>query len=125
MKGEHFSLDCQPHLLVAQKLRDQRQIEPLAGVGRSAGDLCEQLVPQGTKIGSAKRQRRQPGESDPIGARRLGRCDPPIEIRLHVKSPQMTNDTHAAEAWRSTPGWIHAAFAAALAGAANCEEMSP
>src|SRR6202165_3427096 len=93
MKGEHFSLESPPHLRGAQKLRDQRQIEPLAGVGRSAGDLCEQLVPQGTKIGSAERQRRQSGESDPIGAQRLGRCDPPIEIRLHVKSPQMTNDT--------------------------------
>ena len=73
MKGQHFRLDRQPRLLVAQKLRDQRQIEPLAGVGRSVGDLRDQFVPQRTKIGAAERHRRQPGESDPVRAQRLGR----------------------------------------------------
>src|SRR5260370_28680329 len=143
MRGAHIARDCKPHVLIAQQLRDQRQVEPLAGIGRSAGDLRKQFVTQRAKIGSAERHRRQLGESDPIGAKRLGRSDRFVDIRLHSRTPRMANDVcatergasgiflsviprlPAAEVWRSTPGWFHAAFAAALAGAANCEETSP
>ena len=39
MKGQHLGLDRHPGLLVAEQLRDQRQIEPLARAGGSVGDL--------------------------------------------------------------------------------------
>ena len=68
MEGNHFRLDRQSRLLVAQQLRDQREIEPLAGPGRAARDLRDQFIPQRTQIGAAKRHRREPGKSDSIRA---------------------------------------------------------
>ena len=68
MKGDHFRLDRQSRLLVAQQLRDQREIESLACPGRAAGDLRNQLIPQRTQIGAVKRHRREPGKSDSIRA---------------------------------------------------------
>ena len=91
MKGEHFRLDRQPGLLVAQQLRDQRQIEPVACAGGSVGDLGYQFVAQWTKIGSAERHRREPGKSDPIRAQRFGICRTFVDIMLHVKAPGVAN----------------------------------
>jgi hypothetical protein len=93
MKGEHFRLNRDPGLPVAQQLRDQRKIESLACAGRPVGDLRDQLVPQWTKIGAAKRQRREPGKSDPIRARRAT-C-PFGTFKLHGRAPINANHSYA------------------------------
>ncbi len=59
MKGEHFRLNGHSRLPVTQQLRDQRQIEPLARVGRAGGKLRNQFVAQWAKIGTFECHRRQ------------------------------------------------------------------
>ena len=48
MKGENFRLHRHSRLLVAEKLRNQRQIEALAGSCGAVGKPADQLVAQGT-----------------------------------------------------------------------------
>jgi hypothetical protein len=90
MKGQNFRLNGNPDLLVAQELRYQRQIEPLACAGSSAGDLRHQFVPQRTKIGPAKRHRRELGKPDPIRAERFGKSNSFVEIRRHSRQQTLS-----------------------------------
>src|ERR1017187_7044559 len=87
MKGEHFGLNGNPGLLVAQQLRYQRQIEPLARASGSAGDLRYQFVPQWTKISPAKCHRREFGKSDPVRARIAKQAGCFCALKLHGKTP--------------------------------------
>src|ERR1019366_9825066 len=102
MKGEHFGLNGNPGLLVAQQLRYQRQIEPLTRASGSAGDLRDQFVPQWTKIGPTKRHRREFGKSDPIRARIANQAGCFGALKLHGKPPLSSDRPRAQLTTRSS-----------------------
>ena len=88
MKGEHFGLDRHAGLLVAQKLRDQRQIEALACLRGAVGKLANQLVAQGAQVGPFERHRRQPGKADSIRARIARKAGRDI-LTIHEMHPSV------------------------------------
>ena len=103
MGREDLVLDRETRRLVAQQLRDQRQIEPLARFDGAVDQLGDQGLPQRTKIDSGDRHFGEPGKADTIGAKRPGHDS--------IGSAASRLPSHAASV--------------ASAGAANCDETSP
>ena len=101
MRRKDIMLDRKTGLLVAQQLRDQRQIEPLARLDGAVDQLGDQLLPQRAKTDPCHCHFREPGHGRSRSAQ-SGRATP--------------TDASAAAS--------HAASVVS-AGAANCDETSP
>ena len=75
-------------LFVAEKLRDQRQIEALAGLRGAVGNPADQLVAQGAQVGAFERHRRQPGKADSVRARIARKAGRDI-LTIHEMHPSV------------------------------------
>ena len=67
MEGEHLGLDRKTRLLVAEKLRNQRQVKPLASLRSAVGNLADELIAERPQIDADERLVRQPRKADTIG----------------------------------------------------------
>jgi hypothetical protein len=92
MKGQYLRLDRNPGLLVAQQLRYQREIHPIACAGRSAGDFRDQLIPQRPKIDPVERHPCEPGKSNAIGGHSPHDVVSLIEFGIHASFPVLFVD---------------------------------
>jgi len=72
VRAEDVVLDGKAGLLVAEQLRDQRQIEPLAGRRGAVKQLVDQRPPHRAKVPAVKRHLGEPGGADAIGAGCIG-----------------------------------------------------
>ena len=91
MKGQHFGLDGHARRLVAQKLRDQRQIERLARAGRAGGDHRHQFLLQRAQIDPAERHRRELGKSDAVRAGTRGKIGAGGTLTLQDRPPSTSS----------------------------------
>ena len=101
MRREDLLLDRKTRRLVAEQLRDQRQIEPLACLRGAVDQFGDQAVPQRTKIDAADRHF--------------------VSLARPIRSAQRAGPRPMLAA---TPLPSHAASVAST-GAANCDEISP
>src|SRR6266481_2170288 len=103
MGCEYVLLNGEPGLLVAQKLRDQRQVQPLAGRRTAVEQLGSQLPAQRAKITAVERHLRKPGHADAVCAADAAGVGQFERLSLHMAAPPIPSRLHAQAAalsWR-------------------------
>jgi hypothetical protein len=97
MESEHFGLHGHSHRLVAEELRDQRQVEPLARPRVACGHFREQFIAQRPKVGPLEGHCYQPRDADSIRAG-IARKASRRKFNVHAMLPRFPADDRRATA---------------------------